>query len=167
MISSNGSWDANTNYICRKASKRCWLLLRLKKLGASRKQLMTVYERQVRSTLEMAVPAWHSSLSIKNKNKIERQQKKAFTIILGSQYKNYKDSLISLNQDTLQERRQIMTLKFAKKCLKDPRHQDMFPILDCKRPGTRQRKTFKEYQCRTKRFYNSALPFMTRTLNQE
>ena len=166
MISSNAKWNSHTNYICKKSSKKCWLLQRLKKLGASTDQLISVYEKQIRSKLEMAAPAWHGSLSKQNQNLIEREQKKAFAIILGLRYKNYKQALLLLEKDTLFDRREKATLKFAKKCLKDPRHADMFPTFG-KNITVRQKKPYIEQHCRTKRFYDSAIPYMTRMLNAD
>ena len=49
----------------------------LKQLGASDKQLVEVYIKQARRVLELAVPVWHSSLTVADKLNIERVQKAA------------------------------------------------------------------------------------------
>ena len=50
------------------------MLKRLKNLGAQEEQLIDVYIKQIRSVLELAVPVWHSSLTLANRSSIERVQ---------------------------------------------------------------------------------------------
>ena len=46
-------------------------------------QRIDVYIKQVRSVMELAVPVWHSSLTLADKVAIERVQKAALQLILG------------------------------------------------------------------------------------
>ena len=62
-IRSDLKWFENTDQICSKGYQRIWMLRRLKGLGASRHELLDVYQKQVRSVLEMAVPVWEPGLS--------------------------------------------------------------------------------------------------------
>ena len=64
IISSDMKFSKNTQYIVKRAYKRIWMLKRLHNLGASVNQMLDVYIKQVRSILELAVPAWHSSLTL-------------------------------------------------------------------------------------------------------
>ena len=48
-------WYDNTDYICQKGYSRIWMLRRLVGLGASIAELADVYEKQVRTVLELAV----------------------------------------------------------------------------------------------------------------
>ena len=57
IIQSDLKWKLNTEYIVRKANSRLWVLRRLKNLGASINDLIDVYQKQVRSVMELAVPA--------------------------------------------------------------------------------------------------------------
>ena len=100
-----------------------------------------------------------------DKNRIERVQKMAFSIILGTEYSSYDVALTLLEEDTLQNRRTNLCHNFASKCTKDPTHSHMFTKMDPNRPITRNRKTFREVKCRTSRLYNSAIPYLTRLLN--
>ena len=109
-------WD--TLYIVKKAFKRIWMLRRIQNLGASEKQLLDVYFKQVRSVLELAVPVWHSSLSKEDSQNIERVQKSAFQVILGPKYTSYNNACKYLNVQPLYERRQHLCLKFGKKAFK-------------------------------------------------
>ena len=49
-------WYDNSDYICQKGYSRLWMIRRLKGLGASEAELLDVYQKQVRSVLELAVP---------------------------------------------------------------------------------------------------------------
>ena len=89
----------------------------------------------------------------------------AFAFIMGS-YGSYTKARESLREPTLKERRIELCKTFANKCVKNPRHSHLFPKLDPSRPLTRETKPFIEYHCRTKRFYDSAIPFLTRLLNE-
>jgi hypothetical protein len=59
------------------------MMRRLKVLGANQKQLIDVYEKHVRSLLELAVPAWQGSITQSERIEIERVQKAAFHIARG------------------------------------------------------------------------------------
>ena len=89
----------------KKAYKKLWIVKRLKALGADSKKLVDVYVKQVRSILELAVPAWHSSLTIADSTDIERVQRSALKVILGMNFKAYQRAMEELNLVTLEERR--------------------------------------------------------------
>ena len=67
----------------------------LKRLGASNIEIIDVYQKQVRSILELAVPVWTAGLTIDNIRELERVQKTALAIILGRKYDGYHDALLS------------------------------------------------------------------------
>ena len=60
-----------------------WILRRLYRLNLDICFLVDVYKKEVRSLLEIAVPAWHSGLTVDQAQEIERTQKVAMFIILG------------------------------------------------------------------------------------
>ena len=57
VVSSDMKWAANTEYIVQKGYNRLWILRRLKAMGAGQEDLKDVFLKQVRSVLELAVPA--------------------------------------------------------------------------------------------------------------
>ena len=65
----------------------------LKGLGATTDVMLDVYQKQVRSVLEMAVPVWHPAIAQQETKQIERAQKCAFYIIFGKEYISYKNAL--------------------------------------------------------------------------
>ena len=106
--------------------KRVWFIKRLKRFGADKAKLLDVYIKQVRSVLELAVPAWHPALTLTEKEDIERIQKAALQIILGKGYTTYVSALKQLNIDSLDERRLSLCLNFNKKAAKHSKHSKLF-----------------------------------------
>ena len=85
-LRSDLKWNSNTQMIVKKANKRLWIVRRLKKMGASDQDLVDMYIKQIRSILELAVPAWQGALTVDDKIEIERVQKSVAHIIIGERY---------------------------------------------------------------------------------
>ena len=100
-------------------------------------------------------------------SKIERVQKSACCVILGSTYKSYEEALEELDMKTLTERRKDLALKFARKASKHPTHQTWFVKNPTENPTRLKKPPFKPVCYRTSRFLNSALPFLTNLLNED
>ena len=69
----------------------------------------------VRSILEQSCTVWHSSLTERNTNDLERVQKSATKIILQENYIGYENALARLGLENLKSRREGFCLDFAKK----------------------------------------------------
>ena len=81
---------------------------------------------QVRSKLDQSAVVWHSGLTRRDNNDIERVQKAALRVILGEKYISYKNALNVMKMDSLEMRRQNLCLKFAKQCIKNEKLKNMF-----------------------------------------
>lgn len=133
-------------------------------------ELTDVYQKQVRSVLELAVPVWQPGITMQEKYQLERVQKCALYIILGEHYTSYSKALIELNLETLEVRRKKICENFVKKAAKNPKFKHWFK-LKLEAPGkTRKSKKhlenrFYHPQSRTSRFRNSPLPYLTELLN--
>ena len=126
--------------------------------------LLDVYNKQIRSPLEYAAPAWGNSLTKQNKKDLERVQKCAFAIIFGSQ--SYRKTLKNYKIKSLDDRRSASCLKFALKTSKNVKFQNWFKKSDAKVRTTRQKiPKFTVVPSRTKRFRKSPIPVMTDLLN--
>ena len=167
IISSNLSWEAHVNDITRRSTKKLWVMIRFKSLGGSTDQLLRIYQTRVRSSLEFAAPVFSSGLTKQQSNQIECVQKKAFAIILGKNYHSYEQALSQLNQERLDARRLNLSYNFALKCTKSIQHKVMFPPNPSSREGSREHKKFKEFHCKTSKYFNSAIPSLARLLNKE
>ena len=165
VVCSSLSWGPHIEYIMKCANKKLWLLIRFKSRGGSTEQLITLYHLKIRSILEFGAPAFHSSLTLEQSKTLETIQKKAFSIILGQKFKNYTNALKILQQENLSVRRLKLCENFALKCLSNPRHSDLFNTN--LGPKNRHTKKLKEPKCNSTRYYNSAVPFLTRLLNEK
>ena len=165
IISSDLSWHANTEYIVTKANKRLWMLRRLQNLGAEKEDLLEIYRTQVRCVLEMAVPAWHSSISQLEKRNNERVQKSAFHIILGHDYISYRNALKVLNLESLDSRRNQLCLKFAKKCEKNEKFKYWFKLNENYKNTRTEKSRYCEVKSRLSRLQRSPISFLTNILN--
>ena len=164
IISNNLSWESNTQYICNKALKKMWVLRRLKRLDVERSFIVDVYKKEVRSLLEIAVPAWHGALTARQSNDIERVQKVAMAIILGVRLPSEQARALLCLQP-LSIRRVEICKKFAKKTLIS-RHSDIFERnVQSYTYNTRHKQPFVELKCNTNRFYDSPVNYLTRLLN--
>ena len=115
--------------------------------------------------LEFNCCVWNFNLTQAQENDIERVQKVACQIILQDSYSSYEDALSDLNLMSLRERRQQLCLKFAKRCQKFEKSQDMFPLNDPNSHYTRSHEKFKVNFAETDRLKDSAIPQMQRLLN--
>ena len=135
-------------------------------MGASRRMLIDTYYKQIRTVLEFGAVVWNAGLTLKNISQIERVQKSALCVILGSSYISYEEACEELNVKTLAVRRKELSIKFAKKASKHPIHQTWF-IKNPTETTTRTKKpTFKPACTRTDRFRKSAIPYLTSLLNE-
>ena len=155
----------NTDYICSKASQKLWIIRRLKKYKLDEYKLLDVYEKEVRSVLEYAVPVWHSGLTHHQSNQIERVQKQALRIILDQNYINYEVACTIFSIEPLYLRRIQLCINFAKTDLK--RKQSLFLKAPNNSLTRRVPKLVKELKCRTKRYQNSSMPYLSKLINNQ
>ena len=167
IVRSDLKWSTNTENMVLKGYKRLWMLRRLKKLGANYEELLDVYIKQVRSVLELAVPAWNGALTQGDVKDIERVQKTALHIMLGGNYNEYRSALDTVGLESLAARREKLSLKFAKKSVKHPKHTKWF-IPNKATVNTRQEKDkFCPVYAKHKRFLTSAISYLTKLLNDD
>ena len=136
-------------------------------MGASDHVLLDIYEKQIRCTVEFAVPAWASSLKQYEITQIERVQKAALAIIFTTRYKNYENALRIAGLDYLSVRRSQICLKFAKKAYKNPKYKHWFceNLVDV---NTRSKKlSLQPVKYRTDRFRDSPISYLTKLLNED
>ena len=167
IVTQDLKWNKNTAEIVRKAWKRMQLLNRAAGFTNCKQDLIKIYLTYIRSALEQSAVVWHSSLSSKNRRDLERVQKVAVRVILGKNYTSYKNGLQKLNIEALDERREKICLKFAKKCLGNEKLRSMFPKNVTGNIKRRKTKVFKTKLIKTKRYKNSAIPYMVNLLNNE
>ena len=109
-------WNSHINIVCSKASARLYFFKQLKRSGVSADDLVHFYVTVIRSVLEYACPAWHTSLAVDSANQIESIQKRAVNIIYSNC--NYRDVCARINLPTLFDRREELCRSFFKDMLK-------------------------------------------------
>ena len=167
-ITSNLKWDKNTSEIVKRANARMQILNRAAQFTSNIHILKRIYLTYLQSLLDQSAVVWHSSLTKKNTRDLERIQKIAVRIILGKRYQNYTDGLKILRLKTLSSRREDMCLKFAKKCLKREKIKHFFKKdFQIHKMNKRSKNIFKNKQLKTSRYEQSAIPYMTKLLNNE
>ena len=83
LVSGDLKWNDHVSYIGSKANSRLHFLRQLKRAGVSADDMLTYYIGVIRSVLEYAAPAWHSSLTDELSENLENIQKRALRIIYG------------------------------------------------------------------------------------
>ncbi|XP_065580130.1 uncharacterized protein LOC136039994 [Artemia franciscana] len=112
------------DYINQITAKAAGLLKSFANLKRFRmtEQLLSWYKTYVMPIVMYGCPVWHPSLTEKDRSQLETIQTRACKIILGSNYKNYEESLSELRLPTLDERRHETLMKFGAYILKSPTH---------------------------------------------
>ena len=165
MLSDSLNWSAQVEYMLTRASKKIWLLRKMKILKLNTEILVDFYCKEIRAILEYGVAIWNSGLTQKMSGQIERIQKICINIILCDSIGrvSYEVGCTLLNLEPLVYRRHDLCVRFIQKASINPKHSDLF-VRNIQ--NTRVRKPlYREFKCRTKRFYNSPLCYLTRLLN--
>jgi len=111
---------------------------------------------------------WHSGITSKQCNDIERIQKRACRIIFGHKYNSYDAAIKSCKLDYLSDRREALCLKFAQGLSSNVRTSHLIPPtrFECHGKNLRNSSEISKLDLRTVRFENSPVPFFINLLNQ-
>ena len=80
-ISDNSTWNAHVNEVVKKASKKLYFLVQLKRARLPPSDLVLFYLSCVRSTADYGVPVFYNALPQYLKNELVRIEKRALSII--------------------------------------------------------------------------------------
>ena len=105
---------------------------------------------------------------MQNEKDLERVQKVALKIILDTNYKSYENALNFLELDNLKDRRQHLSLGFARKCLRNPKMKNLFPLNNRTHPMIpRHYEHFQVFKANTDRYRESPIIHMQNQLNND
>ena len=159
------SWAENTAQIVNKCFSKLWILKRLSKLGAEISDLIDIYVKRIRVLAEYAVPVWNGGITQNDVSNLERIQKCALQVILGTGYTSYNNALRKTGLPRLKHRRRKICQTFAKKARSNPKFSNWF----VKNPAKSSRVKKLSY-CpvvfRTERFRNSPISYLMKLLNE-
>ena len=169
IIRSDMKTITNTEYICKRAYARMWVLRRLKALRCPIPELLDVLKQQILSICEGNVAYWGPMITKEESNMLERCLKTGLHIIYQEQYITFKQVLLLANMRSLKYRRKILITKFSKKAFRSEKFKNWFCESEARTAGARTRGNpiplLKPVPCRTKRYEHSSIPLMTKLLN--
>ena len=162
-FSSDPDMRAQVEAIKKGFRTRKWILHHLKHRGFGVQDLLAVYKSVILPAHDYCSCVYNSSLTLTQASSLERQQAQALKAIYGYEH-SYRALLEMSGLQTLQQRRDERSLKFARKCASDPYFKAWFPLNPVER-RTRNPLLYKETRARTKRLFNSPIHHMRRLLN--
>ena len=162
-FSSSPDMSAQVEAIRKGFVARIWTLRHLGHRGLDKADLLKVYRSIMLPVHDYCSCVYNSSLTQQQASALERLQAQALKAIYGYEH-SYRALLEMTGLQTLQQRRNARSDKFASKCLASSRFRRWFEPSDAPR-STRHTLRYKESHARTKRLYNSPLFFMRRRLN--
>ena len=178
IITNDLRWRENTSELCKKVNKKFYMIWKLKEFGFKKEELLTLWKVVLRPIVEYAAPLWHSGLIESDIRKLERLQRKAIGLILGTIYidykryyrvngqpVSYKEALKHFDLPTLAERRETLATKFALDTFKSGSHCEFFEETNSNRPNTRSKPKFKVHPSKTTRCGKSAIPYLSKKIN--
>ena len=129
-ITEDLSWQLNCQELCKKAYARVSMLTKLKYVGTTREDLLTIYKLFIRSCLDYCSVVYHSSLTQQQTNMVERIQRVCLKILLNCDYTDYMSALSLTSLSTLAERREQRVLNFSHRALTltHPKHKQLCPL---------------------------------------
>ena len=103
-----------------------------------------------------------------NRQDLERVQKAALRVILKEDFDCYENALKIADIESLEDRREVMALKFAKRCLNNDNYSKLFPLNKFKH-GMMMRNPMKYAvkRANTERLKRSSIPYMQNLLNMD
>jgi hypothetical protein len=168
IVQNDLRWGAQVKQMTTKASKKLWLLRRMKQLGVDETTITTYWKSEGRCHLEFGVPVWNGAITRGQQRDLQRVQRRAVAAITGCGREDYTASCRRLGlEPDLGQRRLRLCRTFARRTAKNSRHKNLFTRLDNPRQTRGGRKEWREPPCRTRRHLRSARPHLTRILNGE
>ena len=167
IIQSNLKWDSHVSELVKRCNKKLYMLRCLKRYKLPLCDLITVYCGYIRPILDYGVPVFNGSLTVMNCCSLETIQKRACRIMLGDAYITYKIALEKCTLVTLKDRRKKICTDFASNLESNPQCQEWLPLTQSTHYSLRKRAKYQQFKCKTKRFQNSALPYLIRLLNEK
>ena len=160
-ISNNLLWNDHISDMIKKANKRIYFLILLKRARVASNDILNFYCTCVRPVLEYCAPVFHHSLPAYLCNDIERVQRRALSVIAPAS--PYHETLSRFNLCTLKERRSGLCEKLFTSIKLDKEHKlhHFLPEKNLSTYSLRKLRPFKNFKARTNRFKNTFFPAMT------
>ena len=161
-ITSTLQWNCHIADVIKKANKRMYFLILLKRANVPARDIICFYLACIRPVLDYCAPLYHHALPDYLCNDMERIQKRALSIISPSL--SYCDNLSLFDIDSLKDRRIEQCHKFFESIVSSPEHKlhHFLPPKNNSSYNLRHHRQFSYPVTRTKRFSRTFLPTMCR-----
>ena len=167
IVQDDLRWQAQCDEMVRRATRTTWAIRRMRAMGVPQHSLVEYWKSEGRVMLEYGCPVWHSGLTVSQSHSLDRAQRVAMAAITGHWEPSHTRQLEQLGLQRLALRRTKLCKRFALRTATDSRHTDMFsPIPSRPRKGKIVKK-YREPRARTQTYFKSALPYLTRLLNED
>ena len=157
-ITDDLKWTKHVTEIIKKANKRIYFVVQLKRAKVPPKEIITFYCSCVRPVLEYSSEVYHFALPVYLSNAIERVQRRVTSIIFPGI--PYGERLERANLTTLHERRRQACGKIFSEISNNPTHKlfNLLPMRDDVTYDLRNKRNFKLPTGRTNRFLRYFIP---------
>ena len=166
QVQSNLKWNAQCQQMIARASSKLWIIRRMKAFGLDQRTLVKYWTSEGRIHLEACTPLWHGSISRAQSRALEKVQRLALSTIT-CWTMEYQDQLDLLGLENLVSRRNNLSLTWARRTAGKSRHRNIFQEADNAHNTRIKHKAYIEPKARTTAYQNSAVPFLTRLLNNK
>lgn len=156
IITDNLKWNTHISYTIKKANRRIYFIVQLKRAKVGATELIQFYCTCIRPILEYAAPVYHNSLPEYLHKSLEKVKKRVMSIIFGYDTP-YIVALEKANITTLKDRREQITTNLFKTICNTSNHK-LHPLLPPKNSSahnTRNRNPFCVPGYKTNRLGNS------------
>ena len=119
ILKNKISWNENCTNLVKKANARMQLLRKVWSFVSTIPEMVELWKVFCRGILEQTCPLWDSSFTDQNISDLERIHETFVKLILEEGYIRYQQGLDTLNLDSLEKKKKILTLKSAKTRLAD------------------------------------------------
>ena len=166
MVQNDLKWESQVKQMVDKATKKIWLLRRMKQLKVDERTITNYWKAEGRVHLEASAALWAGGITVGQARQIQRVQRRAVAAITGGSREEYAASCLRLGlEPDLSVRRLRLCRNFATRTATKSRHQDLFSRVERHHNTRGGGKEWVEPACRTRRHQMSARPHLTRLLN--
>ena len=154
-ISGDLTWNAHITEVTKKAAKRLYFLVQLKRARVPQKDLCPFYITCVRSVIDYTAPVFHHALQAYLSQELERVQKRAMRIICPGI--EYQQALALMSLPTVAEHHHNICTRTFESIMSDPNHKLRKLLLPPYKSNynLRYARTFTLPRCKTNIFKNS------------
>ncbi|XP_068695943.1 uncharacterized protein [Montipora foliosa] len=162
-IASDLTWNSHILEVIKKASKRLYFLVQLKRARVPLQDLVLFYTSCVRSVMEYAIPAFYNALPLYLKNELLRIKKPSISIITGGDCVVAQD----LGIQPILEHYEFLCQKLFKGILDNPSHKlkALLPPIHKPSYNLKNKRHFNMPRLQTSRTMNTFIFAMARKFN--